>query len=182
MEMSQIGASTFREEAAHDARAVANLFLEMALDKKIELTNLKIQKLMYFAHAECLVKYHRALIRQAFEAWDMGPVIKAAYDQFKKFEGRPIDEPAKAFDVRASAWLPVTSAGIGPGARAVVEQTLITYGRVSAYHLSDLTHQPGSPWHLVRNTPTGVANVGLQISNELIFSCFSHGGSIQSVN
>lgn len=182
MGIPQPSANAFQEESAHDARAVANLLLDMAALEAIELTNLKIQKLIYFAHAESLVRYQRALVRQPFEAWEMGPVVKPVYDQFKAFKDRPILQPARSFDVAAAAWIPVPYTAIGPGARATVQLTLASYGRVSAFHLSDLTHQPGSPWHIVRTTPTSVANVGLQISNSLIFAYFGNGAGNRLLN
>lgn len=174
--------TSFQEDVASDARAIANLLLDLSDSHGIVLTNLKLQKLLYFAHAETLVCERRALIRQSFEAWQMGPVVKVIYDQFKKFKDRPILEHAKAFDVVCKAWLPVSSADVGVATREIVLRTIKTYGRVSAFHLSELTHEHGGPWDRVRNRPTNKANIALRISNDLIFSHFAAVREVRRLN
>lgn len=176
------GQNAFCEDRAHDARAVANYLLECANERGLPLTNLKIQKLLFFAQAESLVRYRRALVRQQFEAWEMGPVVKAVYDQFKAFKNQPISRPACAFDAEISAWVPVKFDLMGLGAREVVQTTLTTFGRVSAFDLSNLTHLPGSPWDRVRNERLGQANIALQIPNKLILEAFSSAPALKVLN
>ncbi len=50
----------------HDPRAVANLMLEAAEEREIALTNLALQKLLYFAHALFLVEKKKPLLSGYF--------------------------------------------------------------------------------------------------------------------
>jgi uncharacterized phage-associated protein len=53
----------------NDPRIVANYMLEIADSKSIALTNLALQKLLFFAHAISLVEKKKALVSGYFEAW-----------------------------------------------------------------------------------------------------------------
>jgi uncharacterized phage-associated protein len=59
---------------------------------------MKLQKLLFFTHADFLIRTGRPLIKQEFEAWDYGPVIPSLYREFKKFKDQPITSKAKCFD------------------------------------------------------------------------------------
>ena len=56
------------------------------------LTNLKLQKLLYYAQAWYLVLQDRSLFSEDFQAWIHGPALPSQYKRFKKFEWRPILE------------------------------------------------------------------------------------------
>lgn len=64
---------------------VANLFLSWANKDGDLITNLKIQKLLYYAQAWHLVYFNRPLFREPIEAWDFGPVVDNVYQAFKTF-------------------------------------------------------------------------------------------------
>jgi len=54
------------------------------------LTNLKLQKLLYYAQAWHLVLKNKPLFAEDFQAWVHGPVLPSQYQRFKKHEWRPI--------------------------------------------------------------------------------------------
>jgi uncharacterized phage-associated protein len=54
-----------------------------------DLTNLKLQKLLYYCQINSLKKYKTPLFDDVIEAWDYGPVISSVYKQYKPF-GRGI--------------------------------------------------------------------------------------------
>jgi uncharacterized phage-associated protein len=56
------------------------------------LTNLKLQKLLYYSQAWHLVRNNQALFEEDFQAWVHGPVLPSQYQRFKRYEWRPIDE------------------------------------------------------------------------------------------
>jgi len=56
------------------------------------LTNLKLQKLLYYAQAWHLALQNEPLFFEDFQAWVHGPVLPSQYQRFKKFEWRPILE------------------------------------------------------------------------------------------
>lgn len=69
---------------------VSNLFLSWANRDGDVITNLKMQKLLYYAQAWHLVILNKPLFGDMIEAWEFGPVIPTAYRFFKKSGARPI--------------------------------------------------------------------------------------------
>ena len=78
---------------------IAQYFIEKSQEQVIEtedgaitydMTNLKIQKMLYFAHAYFLVKKDRPLVDGTFQAWDLWPVIKDLYNKLCKYNREAI--------------------------------------------------------------------------------------------
>src|SRR5690348_15028151 len=82
----------------YEARKISNFLLAEADAHALKLTNLRLNKLLYFIHGRSLVTYSAGVIRNHFEAWQYGPVIRAVYDTFKKFDDKIIDRPATFLD------------------------------------------------------------------------------------
>ena len=55
------------------------------------VSNLKLQKLLYYAQAWHLALYGRRLFEGDFEAWIHGPVLPALYHDYKQFGWKPIE-------------------------------------------------------------------------------------------
>ena len=49
------------------------------------ITNLKLQKLLYFIQAEFLVSIGAPCFNEEIEAWDFGPVVPEVYHEYKSF-------------------------------------------------------------------------------------------------
>ena len=56
------------------------------------ITNLRLQKLLYFIQAVFLVQFNRPAYTETIEAWPYGPVVPEAYFSFKKGEIIVTDE------------------------------------------------------------------------------------------
>ncbi|MCL5771311.1 MAG: DUF4065 domain-containing protein [Actinobacteria bacterium] len=69
---------------------VAKYFLYKANQEGDLITNLKMQKLLYYAQAWYLVNFGKTLFDDQILAWSLGPVIKSVYDEFKEFRHTPI--------------------------------------------------------------------------------------------
>ena len=55
------------------------------------ISNLHLQKMLYFAHMVYIGRNNKEpLIREAFEAWDYGPVIPVLYHEVKGYGANPI--------------------------------------------------------------------------------------------
>jgi uncharacterized phage-associated protein len=54
------------------------------------ITNLKMQKLLYYAQAWHLVNFKTPLFCDTIQAWKYGPIVENAYHRFKKFRYSPI--------------------------------------------------------------------------------------------
>lgn len=55
-----------------------------------ELTNLKLQKILYYAQGWYLAFNHKALFEDEIEAWDYGPVVPSVYYKYKHFGSEKI--------------------------------------------------------------------------------------------
>jgi len=69
---------------------VAKYILSIANKDGDFISNLKLQKLLYYAQAWYLVNYEMTLFNEPIEAWELGPVVKSVYSEFKKFKASPI--------------------------------------------------------------------------------------------
>lgn len=101
------------------------------------ITNLKLQKLLYYAQGWYLAIYNEPLFNIEFQAWVHGPVSPSTYHEFKKFKYGPITDPTKK---------PSLSEKIISHLDEVIE----VYGSYSAFELEHLTHQ-SDPWKIARD-------------------------------
>ena len=53
--------------------------------KDYGISNLKLQKILYFIQAYFLIKTSNQCFRERIEAWDFGPVVPEAYKEYKQF-------------------------------------------------------------------------------------------------
>lgn len=70
--------------------AVANFIIDMAVEKDNPVTNLKLQKIMFFLQGYCLSKYNAPLIDGSFSKWRYGAVEEDVYIEFKNNGSMPI--------------------------------------------------------------------------------------------
>lgn len=49
------------------------------------ISNLKLQKVLYFLQAEWMVAFNKPLFKDKIEAWDFGPVIPNVYKEFRVY-------------------------------------------------------------------------------------------------
>lgn len=159
--------------SVYDPRAIANLMLDEADSRGIKITNLALQKLLYFAHGVYLTQKKRPLVSGYFEAWQYGPVHPSVYRAFK-------GSGADAITMRAVARDPLTGKvrdfmlPTNGDVTDLIEDVVRIYGRLSPGRLVDLAHAKGSPWDIVvHKARTGVA-FGMRIPNDVISERFRH--------
>ena len=91
-------------------------------------TNLKLQKLLYYAQGLHLALHGVPLFSETIEAWSRGPIVPCVYRSFdaitvKGFDPGSIPEPA----------------------REVLDEVHTVYGQFSAWRLREMT-QEEPPW------------------------------------
>jgi len=70
----------------YKATDIANWFLcHIDRDAGDSITHLKLQKLLYYAQAWCIVLSGKSLFEDDFEAWSHGPVLPGIYHDYKHF-------------------------------------------------------------------------------------------------
>jgi uncharacterized phage-associated protein len=155
----------------YDARAIANLLLDIAEQKKIALTQMSLLKLLYFAHGWYLTVNQQPLLKQEFEAWKYGPVVKVVRDEFNRFGKAPITERATVLDIFSGKRAPAEP-DVGMADQGFVKAIFDSYHHYNAWKLSEMTHEEGSPWDQLWNSESPVGRIGLRIKNEEIKSHF----------
>ncbi len=137
----------------HHTFVVANALIEIAGEEGKKITPLQLQKLTYIAHGWNLAIYDEPLLNESVRAWKYGPVIPSLYQEFKRFGDNPIDEAAQVLidDILFPAPLPTDS-----DTNALLKKIWEVYGGLTAYQLSNLTHQSGTPWDKVSRKGTHI--------------------------
>lgn len=151
-------------EGLYDPRAVANLILEV-IHKPI--SNLTLQKLLYFVHGAYILRKKKALVTGYFEAWNYGPVHPAVYQAFKEFEGKPINVRAMSKNIRTGE-LSEISLPDDQELTSLCRKVVHSLEDMTASQLVNLSHAPGGPWHEVLRRSKREHMLGLRISNEAI--------------
>ena len=153
------------------ATAIANELLDRAAESRSSLTQINIQKLVYFAHGWHFAWKGEPLIFDSIEAWQYGPVVRSLYNQFKRFGSEKITEKAVEFTFDASGRAVLMPSCLDDSvsaqyAKSVVATIWKNYGRLKPFELVEITHAPGSPWDTARKAGQSL------ISNELIKAYF----------
>jgi uncharacterized phage-associated protein len=104
-----------------------------------EITNLKLQKLLYYAQGYHLALFGTPLFADEIQAWLHGPVVKDVYHEFSDFDRSPIARTPKP-------------AGFPGTAREVLENVLRSYGQYSAWKLREMSHHE-FPWIVAYKKP-----------------------------
>ena len=120
------------ERAVSTPGTIADYLLCVARERGDALTNLKLQKLLYYAQAWHLALHNRALFDEDFQAWVHGPVLPSQYRRF-----------------RAESWMPISEAVEKPNLSVDIQnflnEILDVFGVDTAIALEQMTHRE-RPW------------------------------------
>lgn len=120
---------------------VANFFIDMANNDPDDcMTNLRLNKLLYFAQAWSLIRNHKPLFNEDIQAWKYGPVIPSVYKTFKPC-GR--ERIASVSDDNFSM------NKFSTDELQLLIDILEEYGQYSSPALVKLTHSNDGPWKKV---------------------------------
>lgn len=125
----------------HDARGIANRILDIRAESGEPLTIMQLIKLIYMSDGWSLALTGKPLVNEVPEAWQYGPVYRSVYQAFSGIGARPVADRAR---IRGTG-LPVEAA-LASDEEAILRMVVQSYGKLSAYALSSLTHQADTPW------------------------------------
>ncbi|MDB5562001.1 MAG: hypothetical protein JWN11_1419 [Hyphomicrobiales bacterium] len=150
--------------APYDARSIANLILDLGHESRLPVTQLTVLKIIYFSHGWYLARTGLPLVKQDFEAWKYGPVVKVVRDSFKHFADNPITTKARKYNIYSDTYEDLDEE-IDWSDREHVAQIFRTYSVHNGWTLSEMTHEAGSPWDQIWNSVTPLGRVGMRILN-----------------
>lgn len=120
--------------------SVASYLIDLSSNEpENDLTNLKLQKILFYAQAESLVEGNVPILDGQVEAWTYGPVVRETYDWLRGCGGYPIT----SFDVV------IDYSELDDHQRHFLDRVWNTYGKFSPGFLVKKTHEDGSPWSQV---------------------------------
>ncbi len=147
--------------------------LDEAKARGIKISNLALQKLLYFAHGIFLLRTRRPLVSGYFEAWQYGPVHPSVYRAFK---GAGSD----AIEIRVVAKDPLTGKPrdlplpTDEDVKELLAEVVWRYGKLSPARLVDLSHAKGSPWDVIVDKSRTDVAFGMRIPDTVILYRFQH--------
>jgi uncharacterized phage-associated protein len=118
----------------YSALDIAAEIVNRSIDEGFPITQMKLQKVLYFAHGYHLAKFGQPLVKETFEAWKFGPVIPGIYREYSIYGISPITHKNKGRKKPEGTAL------------KAVEVACNSTRDVSALTLSSWTHLNGSPW------------------------------------
>ncbi len=130
----------FEEESALDiAENIINIY-NAKVDELVKnydivpehITNLKLQKLLYFVQALCLMIFDKKAFPEKIIAWSYGPVVKEVYDRYKHNHNGEINSERKI-------------KSISSGLYEIIKEVINSYGSIEASSLINFTHEE-EPW------------------------------------
>lgn len=116
----------------NDVMDVVEYFLFKVMDNDGEsITNLKLQKLIYYAQGFHLALYEAPLFNEPIEAWRHGPVCPKVYHEFKEYGSAPIEyHNSPNFDTLFT-----------PEQIELLDEIYEVFGQYSAWKLREMTHE-----------------------------------------
>ena len=139
-------------QAASTAASVANEFLKLAKEEPQfpPVDQMKLQKLLFYAHAWHLAMKDAPLFENDFEAWPWGPVVRDVYTQTLKFGRNPVNQFITELDYDDGRARVVAPDGVGdPDLRGFIRSVWDTLKVYDGIQLSNSTHAEGEPWAIV---------------------------------
>lgn len=136
---------------------VADYFLSRCDDESGDtISNLKLQKLVYYAQGFSLVLLGYPLFKEKIEAWMHGPVIPELYRKYKDFKNGALPMPES-----------IDSDKYSEDEKDLLDEVWSVYGQFSAWKLRNMTHEE-PPWK--NNYSEGVG--GLEIGEDDLIEFF----------
>lgn len=116
-------------DAMLKAQDIANYFLFKAEQDEELISNLKLQKLIYYAQGLHLAFNGSPLFNEKIKAWRYGPVVEELYFLYKRYGagGIPADKSFKPKNIDKKT-------------REFLGEVYTVFGQFSAMRLMDLTH------------------------------------------
>ena len=96
------------------------------------ITNLKLQKLLYYVQAISLLCFGKQAYSEKIYAWAYGPVIEEVYQQYRDYHAREIEINQKV-------------GKLSSGLSKIIDEVVEHYGSFEANKLIDFTHEE-DPW------------------------------------
>lgn len=120
---------------------VAEFFIQLASSgEDDQITNLKLNKLLYYAQGAYLARTGKTLFSNAIEAWQLGPVVADVYHRYKVCGRNPISPSSDNLELSC----------FSEDELETMYDVMRELGCYTGAKLVTLTHKDGTPWSVAR--------------------------------
>ena len=131
------------------------------------VSNLRLQKLLYFVQVEFIKTFNEAAFKEEIVAWSFGPVVPEIYRKYKVF-GRENILINRDSDARLPFWVDTLDSQIGEDDAKVIDKVLNEASDISTAELVRISHVQ-DPW---RNAYYRSENKDKLITKKAIYNYF----------
>lgn len=129
---------------------IARYVIKYSNDRDYGISNLKLQKILYFIQAYFLIQANSPCFREPIEAWDFGPVVPDVYKQYKAYGGTDIPTMKSYIsfdgdDIWKSKRIRFNKINIKDEDKILINKVVDKFSEYSATDLVTLT-QHQTPW------------------------------------
>ena len=119
----------------YNAIAVAGYIIEYEHSKDRLISNLKLQKLLYFVQAQFFIEYGKPCFGNKIEAWSFGPVVPDVYHTYKIYGSLDITKLEDGINID----------DISDEHKETINSVSETFSDTPVYEMVDITHHQ-TPW------------------------------------
>ena len=132
----------------YSALKVSLYFVKKGIEEDLPVDQMKLQKLVYFAHGYHLAVYNEPLIEEDIQAWKYGPVVPEIYHAFKFYSNEPIQTLKYVSKVSGFGFFKVSKdeTEFDRNALDSLNTSWKLLKQISGPQLSNWTHKEESPW------------------------------------
>ena len=151
---------------------ICRYIINYSNDKEYDISNLKLQKLLYFIQAYFLIETKQPCFKEVIEAWDFGPVVPVVYNEYKQYAGThiPYIESYLEYDTN-NIWdsikrIEYNDNIISTNDKKLIEDVVDKLSNYTATDLVSITHKQ-EPW-----INTYRENKHNEITNQMLYDYF----------
>ena len=152
-------------KTVYKGTVIANYFIELGAEYGSPLTPMAANKLTSIAHGFFMALTGAPLIGEPVEAWQYGPVVRTVYELLRPHGRSPIYSCSFQDELECNQFQALK---LDTDALHVIHGVWLGYGTMSGYQLSEISHEPGTPWHQVWHEQGGKERRNTVIPDGLI--------------
>ena len=119
---------------------LAKYIVSKCIGDKCQISNLQLQKILYYIQREFLQKVGRPAFTESIEAWPFGPVVPEVYYYFCGAGAMPISlcpEPTKEILSMPEEYI------------QIIDSIIESKRKLNPWDMVSETHKPGGAWYSV---------------------------------
>lgn len=139
-----------KKKTVSSAIDISRYIINKCHDLDISISNLKLQKLLYFSQGFSLALLNKPLFEEDIEPWDFGPVVPEVYREYKMYGANDIPRIKSYcdFDFDSDTFLCLVDFDediFSEDQKLIMDSVVKQFGKYSANALVTITHEQ-SPW------------------------------------